>query len=366
MGGQGILPGREQEALRIWASLRQRAEQQDVAAAEDLCLLSILIAQQPQYLQDLSFSRAIAESVLDVAVLPRQRQEQIGRLSRTALAVGDLATARAFFGFMHPAPAELEADSEYRVTAAALATADRNPAQVLTLLGPQKDTVPIADTFDNLASVFRANAYELMGNIPAASQILRELSSPEVLQGAQSRFALLQLCPQSAAVYTQVANREGAAKAQASASGVGCLFGGIFGLSGLIMMAVSAHFLVTLDFDISTHAGTGIVIPGGLGFVFFIIGAFAAIAARRAGKRAAWLRVHGIRVRGRVVGMAPTGTRINNVPVMRIELQVQGPQGPYAASFSKLMHPFQAAQLMGQELALRADPNKLVDIVVEE
>jgi hypothetical protein len=57
---------------------------------------------------------------------------------------------------------------------------------------------------------------------------------------------------------------------------------------------------------------------------------------------------------------------INRVPVYRFTLQVNGPQGPYPASFDKLTPEHQVAMLMAREMRVRANPQKLAEIILEE
>ena len=71
-------------------------------------------------------------------------------------------------------------------------------------------------------------------------------------------------------------------------------------------------------------------------------------------------------MQARIVNAELTGTRINNVPVLRFVLQVAGPRGPYAASFTKLVPEHQVAMLMGREVRVRANPAKLDEVVLED
>jgi hypothetical protein len=256
---------------------------------------------------------------------------------------------------------ELDAESEYRLSVAVIGAMDRDGAGMLHVLGPQRDAIPIADSMDELASVLRAHAYELVGNVPAASQILRELSSPRVLALVQGRFPNLQLCMQSAQAYTMASSQEAAQRAAASAGGIGLLLGGILGLSGLVMLMVGAGVAV------SSSEG---LIGGGInlliGVILLAVGIVIVVRARGKAKRASWLRLHGLSLTARVVGANRTGTEINDVPVMRFQLQVFGPQGPYSASFDKLVPPHEVAMIIGREVRVRADPRQLSEVILEE
>ncbi len=360
LGGNNIQPGREQEAIMIWQSLRARSQQGDVAASEDMSLLTLQLAQLDSMQPRPDLAQALSESALDVAVLPRHRQEQLGRLCRLAAAQGDRARTLGLLSLMNPAANELDSDSEYRVSAAIAAAMDRDGARMLALLGPQKDAVPIADSMDPMASVLRAHAYELLGNVPAASQILRELPDPRILQLVQGRFGSLGLCAQSSSAYMQVTTQQASQRAAASAGGIGILMGAILALVGLIELVVGAGVGIASD-GIATGA-----INGSIGLVMLAIGIALIVRGRAKGRHAAWLRVHGLSLSARVVNAQRTGTQINDVPVYRFVLQVAGPAGPYSATFDKLTPEHEVAMVMGRDVRVRANPAKLSEIILED
>jgi len=362
LGGTGIMPGREQEALVIWQSLRARAAQGDVAASEDMATLTLLLAQLPAMQQQPDMVRALRESTFDAAVLPRHKQEQLGALARGAVVAGDRARAQRYLSWMVPAAPELEADSEFRVSSAVVATMDRDPQRVLALLGPRKDAVPIMDAMDELASVFRANAFETMGDVASAQAVLRELSSPEVLGKVRQAFSGLGLCPHSSTGYVAASNDAAAKRAASSAGRVGIIVGIILAVVGVFEAGLAG----TIGAAVGDVTNPAVFINGGIGVAMFVVGIVVAVRGRAKGKHAAWLRVNGVQLTARIMEARMTGTRINNVPLMRFILQVAGPQGPYAASFTKLVPAFQVAQLVGQQVRVRVNPAKLDDLVLEE
>lgn len=359
LGGMNIQPGREQEAILLWQSLRSRSENGDMAASEDLALLTLMLGNQASIKAQPGMVQALAESALDAAVLPRHKQEQLGRLARLALSTGDLQRGDLFLSAMSSQAPELDADSEYRVSHAVRATVANDPGRVLTLLGPQKDAIPIADSMDALASVFRANAHERMGNVQGAAQILRELPDPKVLERVRETYAGLQLCAQAGSTYTAGANKDAAGRAAASAAGVGLLMGVIFMLTGIGLSIGGAV----------SFAGAGLQSGApllGIGGVMLVVGLVVTLRARSKGKRAAWLRIHGIQAEARVVQVGRTGTEINNVPVMLLTLQIHGQSGPYTATIKKLIPHYQVAQLMGQTIRVRIAPDNPQEMIMEE
>lgn len=361
LGGQSIQPGREQEALAIWQSLRARSAAGDVAASEDLSLLTLILAQHPWTIQQPALSQALSESALDAVVLPRHRQEQRGRLCRLAASKGKRALAQTHLAAMIADAPELETDSEHRLAAAVVATLDRNGPRVIELLGAQKDAIPIADSMDALASVLRANAYELQGDLAAAATVLRELPDPQILPIVQSRFPALPLCTASAAAYGATTTRESAERAAAGAGAFGMMAAGGVMFVGLVVAGGGA--VVGLFTDETLE---GVLAPLVIGVVLIAISVVLIVRARAKGKRAAWLRTHGLSLTARIVNATPTGTEINDVPLYELHLQVSGPQGPYTGSFKKLAREHEIALLLGREIRVRANPNDLQDLMLEE
>ncbi len=360
LGGPSIQPGRDQEAILVWNNLRGRAAQGDVAASEDLATLTMMLAQLPSRQGQPDFDRAIFESAFDASVLPRHKQQHLGGLARHALVRGDRAGAQRYLSWMTPNAPELEADSQLRLSSAVAATVDRDPQRVLALLGPQKSAVPIADFMDDLACVFRAHAHETMNNLPAAQAALGELSSPASLPAVQQVYAPLQICTRSAGGYLAQKSQVSAQRAASSAGKIGRVVGVILGLVGLSQVGLG------LGLGLGAGLMVNLFLNGGIGVILVAVGLTLFLRGQSSAKHAAWLAVNGISLEARIVSAAATGTLINNVPVLLLNLQVNGPQGPYAASFRKLVNPFEAGQLVGRSVRVRANPQKLDDVIVDE
>jgi hypothetical protein len=210
-----------------------------------------------------------------------------------------------------------------------------------------------------MASVFRANAYELLGDPGVAARTLGELPDPDMLDLVRANFPGLELCVRSADGYLTAMRDAAGRRARSGASGLGCLVGAILGFVALIQILVW----------VALGAGTGLdsgVINGAIGLVLGVIALIVIVRARAKGRRAAWLHANGIPLRAHITGAQRTGTEVNDIPVYRFGLQVQGPQGPYEASVRKLVPEHQVALLLGQEVQVRADPNDLQQVMLEE
>ena len=215
----------------------------------------------------------------------------------------------------------------------------RSPAGGLTPRRPRapcsrcwgrKDAVPIVDSMDVMASVLRASAFERLGDVAQAAQVLAELPDPRMLDAVRANYPALSLCPQAGAAFTSTEQRQGAKRAAAGASRVGSLVGGILALVGGAMTVAALGIGASVDWG-----NPAVFINGALGLGFVVVGLFIFTRARVAGKRAAWLRVNGLSLRARIVDARATGTMVNDVPVMRFTLQVRGPHGPYVASLQR-------------------------------
>jgi hypothetical protein len=361
LGGTSILPGREQESLTIWQSLRTRSSQGDVAASEDLSMLTLLIDQAQLATEGTDLGQALSESAFDAVVLPRHKQEQLGHLARRAIGRGDRAAAQRYLGWMIRGAPDLETDSELRVSTAALATLDRDGRRVLALIGPTRNVIPIAESLDPVASVLRANAHELLGDLETAAGTLRALADPRDLARVSARYPALQLCAQACQVYDSAVSQESAKRAAASANdtGFGPVLGIVLGGIGLLCLGVGV-------FTAASDAPTEAIFPLALGVPLTLLGGLALRAARRKARRAAWLRVHGLSLPAHVTGADATGAATGETPVYRFTVEVAGPEGPYTAAFLKLIPEHEVAALIGRTVRVRAAPENLTEIIVEE
>ncbi len=100
-----------------------------------------------------------------------------------------------------------------------------------------------------------------------------------------------------------------------------------------------------------------------LGLIFAVVGH----VFRKKAKKATWLRLHGVSAPGKVRSFSATGTRVNDVPVMRVEVEVM-PEGraPYVASFEQLLSGDLTRLLAaGNTIPLRVNPHEPRQIIIE-
>jgi hypothetical protein len=168
-----------QEAQVIWQQTRAElgASPKSYEAAERLLFLTMMLSSKFGEQNDFARQRAMFESALDAFSLPRHRQTMRCYLARAAAKMGDMAGAEEWLRPCDARSDDLESDSEYRFSRAMIDTFRGNYQQVLQVLGPSNAEVPIQDAMDDVCAMFRANAWEKLGQVPAAVGILRERMS---------------------------------------------------------------------------------------------------------------------------------------------------------------------------------------------
>jgi hypothetical protein len=384
--GGGIAEWKIQEAVAVWQTTRREVESTgSFEAAERLLFLTIALANFYSGKGERLQQRAMFESALEVFSLPRHRQMMRGALARSAALDGDLAAAEQWLQPCNPRSEDLQSDTAYRISRATIDTARGDFNTVIAVLGQDLQQVPIMDAMEAIAVVLRANAWERMGQVQVASQQFAQYMGSG---GASGRMALgkvleafarsgWQLCPGSYqhanASYSQQAGK-------AAAMGAGGLVGWIFYIVGLVNLVLGVLAVVgvgvyaVLAFTAYPSLRMGLMgagMGGGIaGVTMIIIGAVFAGLGRgfvKSGQKAQRLRTEGLQARGQVVAIQPTGMTVNNVPQMRITVNVQLPdKAPYQATTTMLVNPMVLSQLMpGATVPLRVDPRNPQDFLIE-
>ncbi|MBI4953261.1 MAG: hypothetical protein HY908_14610 [Myxococcales bacterium] len=362
VSGSDIAGHKLEEARLIWNGTRRQLASQpaDVAAAERLVWLTMILSNTLTKSGDFASQRALFEAALEVLMLPRHRQTMRGYLARIAARHEDFDGAEAWLAGCDPGSEDLQSDSSYRISRAMIDTGRRRPQAVLEVLGGTFEEVPIMDAMDATATVLRANGWEKLGHPDRAQQVLSQFMNArrgtatviESIVGAMPPG--WQVCAQSIAGARQVVRQETGARA--AAGGGGAIIGYIVLVTGCIPLfvlaglAASGMFQVQLLFMLIFP-----VVFGGMGLRMIL-------AARRARE----IATHGIQGRGRVVNVSMTGTRINHVPVMRIDVQIEVPgHPPTVAATKRLMPQHVAGSLMGRELGVIWHPKYPADVVLD-
>ena len=192
------------QVLAMWQSYCDRAKAGDPTAGDFAVKLTAPLSNYfSQHGQD-ERRRALFESTLEAVPSPGQQEVMRCRLSRAALKAGEVDAARAWLASCDPAPLDLDADSDYRVSAAYMATYDHDYGRVLTLLGPAHGSIPVAVSSRTLVVMLRANAFEKNGSLDQAVANLLDFAGHSEGNLAERSYvavmkanAWLDLCPQS-------------------------------------------------------------------------------------------------------------------------------------------------------------------------
>jgi hypothetical protein len=196
-----LTPATFPQGLALWQLYIQRAAAGDFRASELATLMTGSLSSFCVMHNDEVRQRALFETALDVLPNPNHKQVMRCNLARAAIKAGDLAAGEVWMASCNPTPVDLEADSAYRATYAAMATARGHFQNVLAALGPTVNAVPLVSPIQVLCNVYRANAIEKLGNVAVAAQQLVQTAT--TLQGGSNavqgiiKASPFHLCPQS-------------------------------------------------------------------------------------------------------------------------------------------------------------------------
>jgi hypothetical protein len=347
-----LAPHREPEALMAWQGARQRAAT-DIGAGEELCFLTRALVVSAEAQGDLLRVRALIEAALEHIQLPRHRAILLGMITRAAVRAGDVQSAMGWLSGFEP-PQELESDSEHRVTTAVVATARGDFPTVLQAVGQAFDQIAIQDALDPQADVFRINALECSGRVDEARQQLQAgfAKGPgmrNALERIQQQYRAIPLCRASMPAVQASHEQRGRSNAGSGKIAMGRL---LIGVSILPLV-------LTTFFGLQAFLATGSMqaffpVP----FTLIAVVAFGGWGLRtlKMGKRERQVFEKGVRAAARVMGAAPTGVSVNNIPEIVIQLEVQLTP-PIHTQIRMLMHPGQQHILApGTMLYVRVDP----------
>lgn len=356
-GGNQVPPYKLDEAHRVWGATcsQLRRVPGDPMASERLNWLTVVLRNS--YDGDERMLRALAEGAVEAMPLPRHRQQLIGHIVRGAARAHDFEAAEEWLALCDPASEELATDSAYRVSRAMLDTARGDFARVIETLGATFEEVPVEDSIDPIAVVLRANALERSGRVEDAKAELAKFMS----RGNSAMIhTVIELCPREwrlcslsiEAASTQAREATGERAAEQSGSAMGWLLLG----AGVVMpVGMGAFFL----FD----GGTPPIMLLPILIVPVITGTLGARMILQ-GRRAREIAKHGLHGKGTIVAVSRTGTKINGVPLMQIDVEVEvDGHAPVVASFRRLMRG--GADMVGRQVKVIWHPKYPSDVVLE-
>jgi hypothetical protein len=310
-------------------------------------------------------ARTLIESALDVAKEPRHRQMFHSMLARAAARVGDIQGAEAWLATCTPYSDDLQTDTAWRFGRAFISTLTGDMQTVLAVLGARPNDIPIDDSHDAVAAVFRANALERSGQFAAALEQLVQLAANIGAATVEQIIALnnnVQLCPQS---WAQAREKQRAMTENVIVSKSGFKFGCLFFPLFLGGFALAGAMGLVEQFVSSDAAGfvMGALVVGYIVLVFVLIGVTlgksAAIKKR--------LRTAGLRGTGQILELATTGVRVNRQPQLALTMQVSVPgREPFIIRHAEVVNEIRIPQVQpGNVLPVLIDPNDPALFVID-
>jgi hypothetical protein len=375
------------EAFDVFQATRREVKTtQSPEASERLYFLSVVASGTLALKGDFTRVRALLETALDVAVLQRHQNCLRAMLARNAVRESDLVSAEQWLSGCDPRAEDLPSDSNYRVARALLDTARGDFQSVLVTLGRTNDEVPIQDALDEVATLVRANAFEKLGDVQGAVQLLRDRMGRSTAFGRQALEQFAQIYPSlrlCAASLPQAFAQHGVVAAKSAAARAGGSIGWILIAAGVgsvaftaVIMLVTMLPMAAIPFAPGMPSGAGFAIGATELFVCGIVGVTTLLplgimgaigwAFVKRSREAALLRQHGIPAQGTIRTLEGTGTRVNGVPMVKVGLSYVGPQGPQQAS-AELLMPFhlQTQLVPGAQVPLRVHPQDPTKVLIE-
>lgn len=319
-----LAPEHGAAAQQEWQRARQElANGGGYSAEERLYHLTLGLAgvfrQQGQHDQ----VRALLESALDVAKEQRSRQMFHAMLARDAARNGDIAGAEAWLPTCTPFSDDLQTDTAWRFSRAFVSTSANDFQKVLAVLGSRPDDIPIDDSHDAIAAVYRCNALERTGQFELAVEQLFQLASKVGVPTVDHVIALnnhIQICPQA---WPAARQKHEAVSRNVIVSKSGFKFGLLFFplfIGGFVLAGAMGLSQENLDPEIAPFV-MGALVVGYIVMTFVILGVTlgkgAAIRKR--------LKQSGVRGGGQILAVGMTGVRVNNQPQIEITFQVAVP-----------------------------------------
>ncbi len=159
-------PAQLKEGMAEWN--KARAALEAGATPENVDRFFVFTKVFAEQLDDGLERRAVLETASELLPNAADRSCIHARLARLAANAGELEAAQAWLDQSDPRSTQCEADTEYRIAHARLELAFERNLNVFQTLGLRDGLVPLHARGRMLAAVFRAEAYERLGDLQSA------------------------------------------------------------------------------------------------------------------------------------------------------------------------------------------------------
>ena len=375
------------DATKEWQStLREVQQGAPMGVQERFFFLTLILTQAISKMGDEARKRGMVESAIETLQAPQHRYQLRASMARSAVRVGDVASAKSWLAGCDSVSFDLEVDSEYRTAAAFIATAQKDWNAVLKILGQRTGDVPIADSTMSLVTIVRANALERLGRGPEALAQLQALDRDgDTWSTIRGYNQFLDLCPNT--IQHLLAQKKGAlgnatggtnpdalpnalAQAGSLGRGINYVISGIFGVIGIAMI-IGGFFvnpksrtddgLMRTNLFLWMLGGFFVLSPIVMTlFTNKLLGSFGSLAGLAGGSaKANWQKAD-----AQILSVQSTGWEINDQPQLALQVRVfYANRPPYEASLKICVAHHQVEQIKpGLSMKILVDPQSPTNI----
>lgn len=356
--GGGLDPNQRGQAEAMWqAALAETQSAPSFPAEERLFWTTFMLANHHAEQGRRDVAAPLLEQTQPRLQQPRFFQVVTGMLARTHAAQGNLDRAGQFLAQLDAQSDDLQIDTNYRFSTAYVAMLRGDAQTTLAALGSTIDEVPISDAYDRVCGLYRAHAYEALGNVEVAVQQLQQLApTPEEMGQLES---MVRMTPQIPLVAVSLPRAKVAVTrlqqetiTTGSQLNVGRMVGSMFLVVPLVL---AGSFLseTVVGPELQPFFIGGLVVVTTL-FSFAVVFRTLFKGAARRKK----LMVRGVDASAKLMVVEQTGTRVNDQPMLQLRMMVEVPgKSPYAVLHREVVPQIRLAQLQpGMQLPVKVDP----------
>ena len=358
LGPDGLDPAKAPQARQQWqAAATELQTVYSFPAEERLYWCYFLLAALYNRQGNRDQARQLGQQTLPLLREPRHQQIVLGSIARTSALLRDEATAQQAQQQLQTQSDDLLIDTNYRFTAAYLGTMRGDDQTVLQVLGYNVTDIPIADAWDKICVLLRANAHERQGRGELAQQQLMPFGATgkaiaELAQMAKLNHEL-NLLPHTLPQMQNLASQMAANVVKTNSGiSVGSFF--LLPVIGVVLFGVGMPLLHGAG-DTAQMIFTIVATVGFIGLSFLFVGRLL-LRPRMLRKK---LATSGVDGSGKILAIERTGTRVNHQPMFRFRMLITAPafKQPYMAVHHEVMAPGAVQGIPpGTEVPIKVDP----------
>lgn len=357
-GGGGLDPNQRGQAEAMWqAAFAETQSAPSFPAEERLFWTTFMLAQHHAEQGRRDVAGPLLEQTQPRLQQPRFFQIVTGMLARTVAAQGHVERASQFLAQLDPHSDDLQIDTNYRFSTAYVALLRDDARTALVALGSSIDEVPISDAYDRVCGLYRAHAYEALGNVEVAVQQLQQLAPTPAEIGLLE--TMVRMTPQIPLVAVSLPQAKVAVtrlQQETITTGSQLNVGRMIGLMFLVVPVVLAGSF--LSETVVGPEAQPLFIAGLVTFTMLFSFAMLFGAMFKGAARRKVLLRRGVDGSAKLMVVEQTGTQVNDQPMLRLRMMVEVPgRSPYSVLHKEVVAQIRLAQLQpGIVLPVKVDP----------